>query len=133
MSWQTALSDRCEDGAALVPLIGARSYWIELPQGVLLPALVMTTISDARNQLLKGFDSIQPARVQIDAYGETAASARAVMDAAIADLVPAATVSGIVFARAMVDLPPREIAERRAEKTVRRITADLVFHHANET
>ena len=124
MDWRGALRARA------VGLAGGRVYWAERPQGGELPALVLSAISDGRDQHLKGFQGLQPARVQIDAYAANPADAWALAEAAIALLVPAAVSNGHQFTRAVVDIPPRDLVERVANTTVFRVSMDLIFHHA---
>lgn len=135
MGWQLALTARLEAAQGVTALVGSRVYWIERPQGSALPAITLTTISDAMDQHLKDFESLQPARCQIDVWAPTYEVARQITDAVIEAVVPPHTGNGIKFTRAMVDLAPRDMAERSAapdgkNKIVFRTTTDLIFNHA---
>lgn len=124
MDWRAALLSRFSG------LAGGRFYWVERPQGGPLPAGVLVMVSDARDQHLKGFEGMQASRVQIDCYGAKAKEAWDLAEAVIAAVVPAAVTNGHGFSRAMVDLPPRDLTERAADKTVFRVSMDLIFNHA---
>lgn len=130
MDWQAALRARLIAAAPLTALVGQRVYWVERPQGSALPAVTLQTVADARNQHLKGFDSIQPARVQIDIWAADYATSRSVTEAVLAAAIPAATQNGVQFARAMVDLPPRDLIERTDTQTIFRVSTDLIFNRA---
>lgn len=130
MDWQAALRARLIAAAPLTALVGQRVYWVDRPQGSALPAVTLQTVADARNQHLKGFDSIQPARVQIDIWALNYATARSVAEAVLAAAIPAATQGGVKFARAMVELPPRDLIERTDTQTIFRVSTDLIFHRA---
>lgn len=135
MDWQEALRARLLADGPLAALVGTRIDWVERPQGKPLPAVTLQCIADAHDQHLKGFESLQPARVQYDVWASTFASATAVKNALIAAAVPAQSGNGHTFARGMVDLPPRDISERitagdGAAKTIFRVRMDLIHHHA---
>lgn len=135
MDWQEALRARLLADGPLTALVSTRIDWVERPQGKSLPAVTLQGISDAREQNLKGFEGLQPARVQYDVWGDTYASVRDTVEALIAAAVPSQTGNGHRFTRAMVELPPRDLTERVSagdglNKTVFRTTFDLIHHHA---
>lgn len=135
MDWQAALRARLLADGPLAALVSTRVDWVERPQGKTLPAITLQSISDGREQNLKGFEELQPARVQYDVWGDTYADVRAVVEALIAAAVPTNTANGHRFTRAMVELAPRDLTERTSagdgqKKTVFRTTFDLVHHHA---
>lgn len=132
MDWQAALRARLVAASPVTTLVGQRVYWVERPQGSLLPAITLLTIGDTREQHLKGFDTLQGARVQVDIWAANFASARAVTEAMLAAIVPAETSNGITFSRAMVDLPPRDLSERIDNTSIFRTTTDLLVHHSVE-
>lgn len=136
MDWKQAHRTRLLADGPLASLVSTRIDWDERPQGKPLPALTLQCIGDGREQNFKGFEGLQPSRVQYDAWGEDYASASAVMDAAIAAGVLTYTGNGHEFSRGMVELPPRDLPERKSagdgqNKTVFRISADLIHHHAS--
>lgn len=135
MDWQEALRARLLADGPLTALVSTRIDWIERPQGKSLPAVTLQSISDGREQNLKGFETLQPARVQYDVWGGDFASVRATVEALIAAAVPSNTANGHRFTRAMIELAPRDLSERTSagdgqRKTVFRTTFDLNHHHA---
>lgn len=135
MDWKAALRTRLLADGPLGALVSTRIDWVERPQGKTLPAVTLQCIGDGHEQHLKGFESLRPARVQYDVWADTYADATALKDALIAAAVPAHTGNGHVFSRAMVELPPRDLPDRitagdGAEKTIFRISMDLIHHHA---
>lgn len=127
MDWRGALRSR------LTGLAGGRVYWASRPQTSALPAIVLTMVSDSREQHLKGFMDLQPGRVQIDCYADKDPfNAWSLAEAVIAAVVPAATTNGHIFSRAFVDIAPRDLIETQANITIFRVSMDLIFHHAEE-
>ena len=61
---------------ALVP--SSRISWGMLGQGLGLPAIVLTVVSDREGHTLEGPDGLSMGRVQVDCYGVTYASAKGV-------------------------------------------------------
>lgn len=86
-----------------VPAVGTRVYWGIRPQGSALPAIVLTTVSDNRSQHMKGFDTYQAKRVQVDCYATTYDQAVTLREAVIAGVVPAALQGVTRFLRAFVN------------------------------
>ncbi len=137
MDWQQAYRARLLAASPLAAQVFERIYWGERPQGSSLPAVTLMLVGDARNQHLKGFDSIQPARVQVDVWGATYAAARGVISLVLDAIVPGARVNGHVFARAVIDIPPRDLIERvstgaNSETRLFRVSMDLIVNHAPE-
>jgi hypothetical protein len=135
MNWTQAFITRLLADAPLNALVGNRINWVERPQGEDFPAITMQVVSDARNQILKGYDSIQPARVQIDIWAPTYSAGREVLEAFLSAAVPAQSGNGHTFSRAMVELPPRDLSERLtfkdgSSKTVFRTSLDLIVNRA---
>lgn len=130
MDWQSALRARLVADITLAALVGTRVYWAERPQNSLLPAVTLLTISDGREQHLKGIETLQASRVQIDVWAATYASGRAVAEAVLSASIPANLGNGVQFSRAMVDLGPRDLVETTGTQTIFRTSMDLIFHHA---
>lgn len=135
MDWQQAHRARLLADMSLGALVSTRIDWDERPQASDLPAVTMRLIGDGREQHLKGFQPLQPARVQYDVWADNYASAAAVKEVLISAAVPSHTGNGHTFTRGMVDLPPRDLPERISagdgqSKTIFRISMDLIHHHA---
>jgi hypothetical protein len=135
MDWQEAWRARLLAVAPLASLLEGEIHWGEAPQGTPYPNLAMLLVADGHEQHLKGFWSIQPARIQIDARGASYLQARAIKSAFLAAALPGGTTNGHTFSRAMVELPPRDIIERVSalegqSKSIFRVSMDLTVHHA---
>lgn len=129
MDWQAALRARLVAAAPVTALVGQRIYWVDRPQGTALPAITLQTINDARDQHLKGFEGMQQARVQIDVWAASYASARDITEAVIAALIAPDENNGIQFTRAMID-GLRDLSERLETQLIYRSSVDFIFHHA---
>lgn len=88
---------------AAAPAVGTRVYWGIRPQNGALPAIVLTTVADQRSQNMKGFDTFQAKRVQVDCYASTYEQAVDLREAVIAGVVPAATQGVTRFLRSFVN------------------------------
>jgi hypothetical protein len=130
MDWQSALRARLKADAPVVTLVGTRIDWVDRPQTTALPAITLQTISDLRPQHMGGFDGTKEARVQVDVWAATYASAKAITEAVLAVLVPANTANGVSFSRAFVD-NIRDLGERIETQFIHRTSMDLIIHHAS--
>ena len=61
---------------ALTALLGTNIYWMQKPQGVSTPVLVLTRISGTRDMQMLGPSGLVESRVQCDCDGLTYASAK---------------------------------------------------------
>jgi hypothetical protein len=129
MDFQGALRDRLIADSTVAALVGQRIDWVERPQSNSLPAVTLQTILDARPQHMKGLQDLRPTTVQIDVWGLAYADVRAVTEAVIAALVPAATSNGIVFARGFVDRL-HDLGEQTDTQFIHRTSIDLIVHHS---
>jgi hypothetical protein len=129
MDWQAALRARLLAASPITALVAQRVYWMSRPQGSALPAITLQTISDEREQHMKGFHGVQSARVQVDVWGETYGSVRDIANKVIAALVPANTANGIRFDRGFVD-SIRDLGERTETAFLHRASIDFIIHHA---
>lgn len=134
MDWQAALRARLLADAPLTALVGTRIHWVERKQRDPLPGVTLLTVSDGKEQHLKGFQGYQASRVQIDAWAENHKQAFEVTGAVISAAVPPDAGNGHIFSRAMVEIPPRDMVDRPGDnlstKTIFRVSMDLIFHHA---
>jgi hypothetical protein len=130
MDWFGALLTRANGAAALTALLGGQKvYPEEAPQGTARPYVTLLDVTELRPQTLKGWD-LEAARVQVDVWANTYTSKNAIMEAALAALVPGGTFSGHKFQRADIAMGPRDVAgERDGTTPVRRKHADLIIHH----
>lgn len=72
--------------APLAALVGSRINWVRRPQASALPAVVLQTISNVPSYTFDGETNFSDARVQVDCFALTYASARAVAQAVSSSL-----------------------------------------------
>lgn len=72
--------------ATIAGLVGARVHWQRRPQGMPLPAIVLTAVSRTDEPTLDGPTSPVDRRVQVDAYATTYADAKTLERAVISRL-----------------------------------------------
>lgn len=110
---------------AAATLAGSRIYWEDRPQAAALPAVLLSVISDNRDQHLQGFD-MNSARVQVDVLALTYEDKKSLKEAVIAALAPAQLGNGIQFMRAVdISVVPRN--ERTETRFVFRDAIDFLF------
>jgi len=100
---EIALRSRLLNASPVSTIVGTRIYWGVRPQGSAYPAIVLTIVSDSRDQDYKGFVSLWQTRVQIDCYGLDRATVVALREAVITAIAPAGTFYGSKFGRAFID------------------------------
>ena len=66
--------------SGITALVSTRVYPLRMPQNATLPAVTFTRISGPRSHALSGPTGCGMARIQIDAWATTYASAKAVID-----------------------------------------------------
>ncbi len=111
---------------------GGRRYWVRAPQSLSTrPYVIMFKVSGNRDYHLKGASRYVKSRVQVDAYGETYASAKATSRAVVSAVSSfTGTVGGVQIQRIYVDdgrdLPDDDTGEITE---LFRISLDLMIHH----
>jgi hypothetical protein len=93
---QTALRDRLLADATIAGLVGTRVDWDARPQGKPLPAVTLAMV-DPRDQKMDGPQATRNTIIQADCWASKAIDAHTLAEAVIAELQPAATVSGVRF------------------------------------
>lgn len=132
MSFEAALAKRLLSAAPISEVVGTRVDWMRRVQDADLPAITLHTISDQRGQHMKGF---QPtvARIQIDIWTGDFAASLPLRDAAIAAVVPAATIDGVRFQRGQ-DVSVRADREASGDGTdLYRQIIDIQFTYTGST
>lgn len=104
-------------------------FWLDRPQGSVLPSITLQTISNDRPQHMAGFQSTRTARVQMDVWAATLITATQIMDAAVMALRPKETSNGIEFGVTFFE-DERDFAERLETKTIYRTSVDLIVWHS---
>lgn len=125
---ETALRARLLAATPVVALVAQRVTWVQRPQAAALPAITLQIVSDERGQSFTGLDGLQPGYIQIDVWALTYAAAKAVKEAVIAAVVPAATQSGVRFDRGYVSA--QDLSEQTDTAFIYRQSIDFTFHYA---
>ena len=64
MTWETALRARLLNDATVAGIVGTRINWTLRPQTESYPSIVLTTVSDVRDQHFEAFQGFRASRVQ---------------------------------------------------------------------
>lgn len=72
--------------APLTALIAQRSFWVQLPQGLSSPYLLLTRITGIRDTTFDGASGLIQSRIQFDAYSTTYLNSKDVVRAVEARL-----------------------------------------------
>ena len=104
-------------------------FWLTRPQGSVLPAITLQTISGDRPQTYDGLQAWRETRVQFDAWAATFAEAQAVLDAAVPVLAPRAKVAGVRFDGIGFE-GERDGADTLDGKMIYRAGIDLLVRHS---
>lgn len=112
-------------------LIDGRVHWTLRPQGGALPALVLNAVSEVVTYTMQGQVDLVQTRVQMDAYGATAADVLSV-DRAVAALVSGyAGIQGATEFQGIFLESRQNLTEPATGSTaqVHRISRDVFVHH----
>jgi hypothetical protein len=105
-----------------------RVYWVDRPQGSALPSITLQTISGDYPKTYDGLQATRSPRIQMDVWATSYSQAKAIMDAAIAALVPKQTGNGIAFDSIIFE-GARDSLERLDTQNVYRRGIDLIVWH----
>jgi hypothetical protein len=137
MTLGEALIARAKADPGIAAIAADHVFWVERPQGVALPALVLQTISGDRPEDLDGAPSMRSTRVQASCFALAKAAggggyqqSRELAEAAIAALLPEAEVGGIVFWRATAS-EPADLGADTETGFIFHAAADLVLRWMN--
>ncbi len=97
--------------SSLSALVSDRIYWSKMEPSSLLPRINMTVVSDVADYNMDSASGLRVARVQIDCYGETYASARAVSRAVEAAIGGYKGTSGAVKFDGIFMVEQRDVIE----------------------
>lgn len=127
---EAALLARLLATAGLTALVSTRINWSRRPQGEALPAVVLHRIDGGRDYHTQGASGLVESRVQVDCWGVTYGSAKAV-----ARQVEAA-VSGARFTSGAIRFDAILIDDERDSTfddttPIFRTSLDLMVHHAS--
>lgn len=127
---EAALIARLLGAAGVTALVGQRINWSRRVQGEALPAIVLHRIDGGRDYHTQGPSGLIESRVQVDCWGKSYGSAKAV-----ARQVEAA-VSGARFIQGAIRFDAILIVDERDDSfdettPIFRTSLDLAVHHAS--
>lgn len=125
---RSELRTRLKNDPTVSGLVANRIDWLKRPQASALPAITLQTISDPHPQHMGGNQVTRQTLVQVDCWALKYADVRAVSDAVIAALVPAADVDSVRFLRSFVE-NERDGGEDSPNGTIFRVSVDLRVTH----
>ncbi len=129
MDMPAALRARILASGDIARLVDQRVFWMQRAQASALPAVVLQTISESRDQHMRGFQSLRSARVRADVWAMTYGAARQVAEAVIAASIAEVRANGIHFRRAQIE-GPRDLLEDGQDTTttaIFRCSTDLLL------
>ncbi|KMS54719.1 DUF3168 domain-containing protein [Sphingobium cupriresistens] len=99
-------------------------FWVLRPQGSAMPAIVLTTVSAPMDEHMRGLQSLQFMRLQLDTYAPSVIVAQQLRDKAIATMVPRYRDQGFYFRPASV-LGRRDLSEPGVNGPIYRTSTDI--------
>jgi hypothetical protein len=112
------------------PPASQRMHWTQAPQGVAKPYATLTKVTGLRDTTLDGPSGFQEARVQIDCYGLTFASAKGLaraVEAVLSGLT--VTTGGIEFQGCFLDAERDGYEADAAPDKLFRTSLDFIIFH----
>lgn len=128
MNWRQALRERLKDASAVSAVVGTKIAWGVAPQGWSQPYIVLTVVSDIRDQHFKGFQTLRASRVQIDCYGVDQAQTLTLSEAALAAVADGGTFDGVRFDR-ITDVSVRDLGADTPTGFVHRDSIEAQIWH----
>lgn len=128
MSWESAVVLRLMADSAVAAIAGQNIEWDDRAPDAPLPAIMLQTITDVRPQTHDGFDDFRGTRVQVNCLARSKNQAIELREAAIAALVPPASIGGVTFLRSFVDGGGSD-AEQITNGRICRERTDLIIWH----
>jgi hypothetical protein len=127
---EESLRARLLANVALAALVGTRVSWIERPQGAALPAVTLQIISPGRAYTHGGANNLADTRVQIDCWGASYASAKAVARAVIPATESAGTQGATKFSQSFLDASrDMPVEDLEGGMKVYRVSHDFIIWH----
>lgn len=130
MTFEGALRARLLAMASIAAAVGTRVYLVNREQGAPIPDITLTPIFPSRDRHMKGFQSLQFVRVQVDPRATTYLAAKAIAEQIIAEMAMPETSNGIYFRGAEVR-GPRPTIEPVPNGVVHRHGFDLIIPFSN--
>jgi hypothetical protein len=126
MDMQQALRARLLADGPVSALASGRVFWGIRPPKSLLPAITLNVIPGVLAEHMKGQQSLQFFRVQMDCWGDSYAAAQALVAAALACLLPRSKTDDYYF-RPASSTSPRDLSEENTAGTIHRKQTDLTI------
>jgi hypothetical protein len=123
MDMQQALRQRLRDDAVVAGIVGNSVTWGGRPS---LPAVTLKVVGGDLAQTMKGLQSLQFVRVQVDCWAKADDQAQALVQAVIDACGPRQRVNGIYFRRASAT-HPRDLGEQTSAGYIHRKQTDLTI------
>lgn len=132
MDLQQGVRARLIASAAVRAIAATRVSWMTRAKGAPMPAITLQVISDPRPAHLKGLEGARSTRVRVDCWAESYSDALGLARAAIAVLVPPATISGKRFGNGQV-VGQQDLAEDLTDgKFIHRQAVDIIIRHVGD-
>ena len=128
MTWEAALRSRLLDAGDVSTIVGTKVAWGVARQGWSAPFIVLTVVSDIRDQHFKGFQGLRSSRVQVDCYGADRASTAELREAALAAVADGGTFDSVRFER-IADVSVRDLGANTDTGFVHRDSIDALIWH----
>jgi hypothetical protein len=127
---EESLRARLLADTAVAALVGTRVTWIDRPQGATLPAVTLQIISPGRAYTHGGADGLADTRVQIDCWGASYASAKALARSVIPAVEPALTQGATKFSQSFLDASrDMPVEDLEGGVMVYRVSQDFIVWH----
>lgn len=128
---EEALVARLLAAPGVAALVGTRINWRARVQGQALPALTLTVISRQSDYTYEGRDSLQQARVQVEAFGESYAAAKLALRAAVLVMEAPGIEGDVTFQAGFIE-SQRDDGEHVGSRYVFRCSADVTIWHSEQ-
>lgn len=127
---EAALITKLLASAGITALVGQRINWSRRPQGETLPAVVLHRIDGGRDYHTQGASGLVESRVQVDCWGSSYGSAKAVARQVEAAVSGARFTQGAIRFDAILILDERDSTFDETTP-IFRTSIDLAVHHAS--
>lgn len=128
MNWEQALRSRLLDDADVIGEVGTKVAWGVASQTWSPSFLILTLISDVRDQHFKGFQSLRASRVQVDCYGMDRASTVRLREFALSAIADGGVFDGVRFDR-ITDVSVRDLGADTPTGFVHRDSIEAQIWH----
>jgi len=128
MNWEQALRSRLLDDTDVAGEVSTKVAWGLAPQGWQPPFVVLTLVSDVRDQHFKGFQALRASRVQVDCYALDRAGTVTLREYALTAIADGGTFDGIRFDR-IADVSVRDLGANTDTGFVHRDSIDALIWH----